>query len=313
MSGAVTLNGASLAGNSTTTSRGKIVFVGAGGQAPATVYLGTSGAVNYPAEALAATYDVTFVGNNFACENATSAATLPPVPCNSGPLRRAIPLAASGVLDLDVPVIRVSGTVTLDGLELGAETGSRGALTFDPGSTPTGATTGAGAASLGTTGPGNYAVSLLPGTYDVLFAAANLCGDSTAQPKLPCVGGRVKTGATNLDGRGAGRRPSRRVGHGRVTLRGADLPAMPLVAPGAIVFTGPLGGSAGVSLRAPTGGAPTTYSMPCLPAAMTSPMSRAPRSARSPVHRRRCPATAGHSRPRSRSPPTERSISTSPR
>jgi hypothetical protein len=233
ISGAVTLAGAALP--TASMSRGAISFAGADGGAPASTPLGSSGAVSYRVTLLRGSYDVRFTGNGAAC----AATPAPAVPCNDGRLRAALPLTATGVLDLDVPVAHVSGAVTLDGAALPTESAARGALSF---AGATGETVGvATTASLGTGGPASYALALFPGHYDVSFAA-NAAFCAAASATVPCVGGKLKT-AVGLTADGGLDLDLHAVTiTGAVTVAGA---AMPTAASdrGTVLFTNVTGGS----------------------------------------------------------------------
>jgi hypothetical protein len=187
VSGNVTLKGAALPSQST--SRGSVAFVGTGGGQAATVALGSSSAATYRELLLPGTYDVTFNGNPAACAGASA----PELPCNGGTLKQRLSLSSTGVLDLDIPVVHVTGTATLAGAPLPAESSARGSLSFVAAG---GAASGsASTASFGTSGAANYALSLIPGKYDVVFVASpTLCG-VTPTPKVPCIGGKVLTGS----------------------------------------------------------------------------------------------------------------------
>jgi hypothetical protein len=188
VSGAVTLAGAAFpTASGSTNPRGTVAFAGAAGTVAAVFSLGSAAAASYQGRLVRGSYDVTYNGIPSLCTQQGSAA--PAAPCNSGPLKKGVGITASGTLDLDVPIARVSGNVTLNGAALPTETGSRGSLSFVGA-----ADSGFGAAStatLGTSGAGSYAVTLLPGTYDVVYAAnAALC-TATAISMVPCLGGRV--------------------------------------------------------------------------------------------------------------------------
>jgi hypothetical protein len=134
------------------------------------------------------TYDILFNGDADGCAQ-TSAA--PQIPCNSGPVKQRIPIMASGVLDVDVPMVKVTGTVTLAGAALPDEMSGRGSLSF--------AAAGAAAtstASFGASGPASFTVALLPGSYTIsLSANAALCGP-TLTPQVPCLGGVLMPSAS---------------------------------------------------------------------------------------------------------------------
>jgi len=88
-------------------------------------------------------------------------------PCMAGPLGRTLPLRSDGALDVDVPLVRLRGRVTLAGAPLPAET--RGDLVFErlDGSRAT--------VSLTEAVGGDYGAALLPGRYVVAYAPGGAC------------------------------------------------------------------------------------------------------------------------------------------
>ena len=180
VTGAVTLKGAAFPDQ--TRSRGALGFTSSAGMTAAPAAFASTGAVTYRVNLIPGMYDVSYGGDAAGCQQDTP----PAIPCNGGVIKPQINLAADGVLDLDVPAVKVSGNVTLAGAVLPTATANRGALTFT-GASGTGATT----RPLGTTGNGFYAVTLLPGSYSVALAAnAALCGP-TLTPEVPCLGGTL--------------------------------------------------------------------------------------------------------------------------
>lgn len=222
LSGRVTVRGADLP--AATGSRGALVF-GLQGGTSASVPLATSGAVTYALTLMPGTYTVGFAGNPQLCD----AATAPPVPCNSGPLTT-VALTASGALDLDVPLVKVSGAVTLDGAAFPSATVARGRLgfTLGQGSTLT-------SRSLGTAGGALYQVSLLPGAYGLSFVANPASCDGKTVPRVPCASGLLSTATLSADGALDVDLPSVVV-TGQVTLQGQALPDLP-GSRGALTFT----------------------------------------------------------------------------
>jgi hypothetical protein len=222
VSGAVTLAGAAFpTGSGTTNPRGTIAFSGAAGTVAAIFSLGTTAAASYQGKLVRGSYDVAYNGTPSLCTQQGGAT--PAAPCNSGPLKKGVSITASGTLDLDVPIARVSGKVTLSGAALPTETGSRGSLSFVGA-----ADTGLGAATtatLGMSGAATYAVALLPGTYDVVYAANGALCTATAISMVPCVGGRVVSSA-HLTADGTLDVDLQAVTvSGAVTVRGAAMPA----------------------------------------------------------------------------------------
>lgn len=184
-----------------------------------------------------------------------------PLPCNGGLLKSGVALAVDGALDLDIPVVAVSGAVTLNGAEIPAATQARGALTFTP---PKG-TTAVATPSFGSTGPVAYALSLWPGSYDVgLTANAQLCASGAAPTAVPCVGGRLlqavaipSDGALDVD------LPAISV-TGAVDLDGAPLPTASADC-GGITFTR-VSTEGGGAVSLPLGeSAPSSYALTLIP------------------------------------------------
>jgi hypothetical protein len=141
-------------------------------------------------------------------------------PCNGGTLKADANLTASGVLDLDVPVVSVKGKATLNGAAIPAQA-SRGSVTFSltNGDPLTDKGTGA-SASIQT--DGTYTTVLFPGTYDVGFASQSSESDPSQMPRNSGVlrPSQALTGSGTLDLD----IPSVAVS-GKVTLNGAAMPA----------------------------------------------------------------------------------------
>src|SRR5262249_44620257 len=104
--------------------RGAELEAAAKGTGIATKDFGTTGAASYAMTLLPGTYDVTYLGNPALCGGGMPSE----FPCNSGSLKTGANLAADGVLDIDVPAVKVSGTVTLKGAPFASATMARGAL-----------------------------------------------------------------------------------------------------------------------------------------------------------------------------------------
>jgi hypothetical protein len=179
VSGSVTLKGAAMP--TTTASRGTLTFSTTGGGAASSASFGTTGNVTYGLSLWPGTYDISFGANVALC---TGVAPAPALPCTGGSLRAAVSVATDGVLDLDVPAVTVSGTVTLNGAALPTETVTRGSV----GIGRVAAEGGSGVAfSLGTNTAATYTATLMPGHY--LFhhvANPGLCGAGRPIPMVPC-------------------------------------------------------------------------------------------------------------------------------
>src|ERR1051325_8257235 len=145
---------------------------------------------------LPGTYAVGFTGYG-ACAG--------PLPCNSGVLETGVALTSSGVLDVDIPAVTVTGHVTLNHGALPATSLQRlsFALGTDPGAQVYVAS--------------SYSATLLPGTYAIAYVASGCSG------QLPCSSGvLVKSTAITTSGVLDIDIPSVDV-TGRVTLNGAAL------------------------------------------------------------------------------------------
>jgi hypothetical protein len=192
VSGKVTLKGAPFPDEAS--ERGLLQFKGQGGALAVSKAFGASGAVSYSLTLLPGKYDVAFAGNPMLCQGMQPSH----VPCNAGIVARGVEIG-SGVLDVDVGAVRVTGRVTATGAELADELQNRGQLSFSMhGETPV------PTRAFGTTGPVSYSVTLLPGVYDVGFVGNSmLCGGDTAS-HVPCNGGTILKAANlavdgNLD------------------------------------------------------------------------------------------------------------------
>ncbi|MBA3547832.1 MAG: hypothetical protein H0T76_15220 [Nannocystis sp.] len=214
VSGKVTQNGAVMPDD--VGDRGHIEFVGAAGELVATAGFEAAGPVTYAVALFPGTYDVSFAGNAALCSEGAAK-----VPCNRGELQHGVALQASGVLDLDVSKVDVTGVVTVNGAVVPDGTGDRGAIRLRPA-----AVEGGGeilSQPFGATGPVDYALSVVAGSY-VVELAANPAQCNGEPPVTPCVGGivvatvkLVASGVLDVDV------PMIEVS-GKVTLGGAALP-----------------------------------------------------------------------------------------
>lgn len=188
VSGAVTLNGAAFPAENE--DRGAVLFTGADEVSVISRGLGGSGPASYSVGLLPGQYDIVFAGNPLLCQGTAPSS----VPCNSGLLQSNF-TAVTGVLNLDVSAVTLSGAVTLAGAALPTETLGRGAISF------TKEDSTIISRDLGTTGPGAYAVTVLPGVYDVGFAGNPELCHSGAAPQVPCNSGVVHAATQfNADG-----------------------------------------------------------------------------------------------------------------
>jgi hypothetical protein len=212
VSGSVTLKGAPFPAE--TVDRGAIRFTGSGGSVVTSEGFGTSGAATYSLTLLPGTYDIAFIGNPALCDRTQA----PQVPCNSGTVRRAADIR-TGVLDLDIGAVKVTGNVTVAGAELPDEAMGRGHVSFsaDGGSV-------ASSRDIGSTGPATYAVTLLPATYDVGFAGnPMLCAAETAS-HTPCNAGTISKAVSILADGNLDLELTPVTVSGVVTLNGAPFP-----------------------------------------------------------------------------------------
>lgn len=144
---------------------------------------GASGAASYTLTLVAGDYDVVWNGNEALCSEPSA------VPCNDARVLADLSLMQSGALDVDVGAARVDGSVTVNGAQMGNESGSRGALSF----------TGSDGHVVLTedfemVGPASYALTVVTGVYDVGLAGnPGLC-DGVDVVGVPCMSGRLLQG-----------------------------------------------------------------------------------------------------------------------
>jgi hypothetical protein len=249
ISGSVTLEGGAMPDEDA--ARGFLSFVSSAGLAVATGDFGQSGPVTYEITLLAGSYDVRLARSSAYCKDAETH----PIPCNGGLLMSDVSLTASGVLDVDLPVVTVAGTVTLNGTEFPPAIGDRGRLVFVTEETDVAMTP-----ALGTSGPATYDIAIFPGTYDIQYLQGTAC-TGTSAPGVPCMSGYLlqdvpleANGVRDVDVEVI------RV-TGNVTLNGATLPDE-ATSRGHVVFTLADGGL--LELPLGTGGA-LSYEASLLP------------------------------------------------
>lgn len=160
--------------------RGSIGFARDGGDAAA-VALGADGPIAYLLGLVPGTYTLGYTANAGLCDGVTA----PAMPCSSGPLQT-LELGIDGVLDVDIPVVAVSGKVTRNGAILPDQVVDRGSVAFVGAS-------GSLAVALGATDFADYAVTLLPGTYDVIYTGASAECLTAPDNLMPCGGGPLAT------------------------------------------------------------------------------------------------------------------------
>ncbi len=172
LSGRVTLSGASAPSGA---PRGTLTFERVNAS-PASVALSTGGEASYQLALFAGTYKVTFSKGGDCRPEA--------LPCGTQVLHAAIPIEASGVLDLDLKPgpgtpLTVSGRVTRNGADPAG--GARGGVRFTSGGS-------AFTAPIASTGVASWSVQLPPGTYDVFVDPPPGCVEGGP---MPCIGVKV--------------------------------------------------------------------------------------------------------------------------
>ncbi len=179
VSGAVTVNGQPMAGNSSSNIRAYLRFVDGTVGDTLSVGLGASGAATYSTTLWAGTYDLVL-----APQDAQYQSVLPPL---SHLVQKGLALQVDGVKDLDLKTVKVSGVVTLNGQPMPANSNSnpRAYLRFvDPvvGDTLS--------LSLNSSGAASYSTTLWASTYDLLVAPQ----DAQYQTVLPPLSHLVQKG-----------------------------------------------------------------------------------------------------------------------
>jgi len=171
--GHVTVNGSELGASATAGSRGQLGLVDDDGGV--TIDLGSSGSAVYQSRIFAGRYDVV-VSNATDCPTSGDSA----LPCQSRAVRTQIALEGDGSLDLDLPVVSVSGTVTASGAALGASAtgGVRGRLLFND-------EVAAAGVPLGASGAASYRIKLYAGSYTLAVENSDDCPLDRPSP-LPC-------------------------------------------------------------------------------------------------------------------------------
>ncbi len=166
ITGSVKANGQALGASSSGNPRGTLAFNE--GAARRAVDLGSSGAASYKVQLYAGTYDLS-LENSFDCPNG-------PLPCGSYTVQKGVTLTASGAYDLDAPVAKVSGAVTVNGAAMATSPSgsSRGRLTFDGPSTV--------AVDIPSSGSARYSATVYAGTHAISFSNSNDCPTGPA----PC-------------------------------------------------------------------------------------------------------------------------------
>lgn len=172
VNGQVTLNGT--VPPMASSDRGALSLRLQRGGSARTKAFGSSGAVSWSLHLISGTYDVDYRGD-LTCPLAW------PMPCNSGLVRPDQSLTTSGVLDLDLPAVRLTGRVTQDGATL-PEGSARGALEFTRTGDP------AGSLTLPLTNGATYDVWLLKGQYVISWRATPAACTGSSAPPIACTG-----------------------------------------------------------------------------------------------------------------------------
>ena len=176
VTGAVTVNGSNMPNSSNGQNRGVVIFEEQNDTGDLEVQMGSSGPATYQLVVFPGRYQIVF--DNLQCQDDAAA------PCQRRVLQT-LDLTGNGVLDLDLPVITLSGVVTVNGLEMGYSPNSRSRglvlLTDSEGTTLID--------DVGSSGPAMYAVRLFSGTYSVDFANPVDC----PQGAVPCLTANLHT------------------------------------------------------------------------------------------------------------------------
>ena len=165
-------------------SRGTVLLTDQDGHVVTLPFERANERLQYIANVLVGTYQPSWSGNPGLCADIEIDHDFP---CNAGSFGEARGLNTSGELSFDVPSVKLTGQVTLDGQMLPEESDARGQLTFT--SSSAGPAT---SAMFEKDGPANYRMVLLPGTYDISWTPnPALCTknleDATAVPCTPGV------------------------------------------------------------------------------------------------------------------------------
>lgn len=152
-------------------------------------------ALGYTVNVLRGDYRTGWSGNPALCQDADADHGFP---CHAGLFGQTQPLMVSGELPLDVPSVRVTGMITLNGATLPDEDLPRGQLVMVH------ATHGeALSAMLDADGAATYRVALLPGTYDIAWRpATEVCAqDLEKATQIPCsTGYPLRSQSLNVSG-----------------------------------------------------------------------------------------------------------------
>lgn len=179
VSGAITVNTAPMA--NAPAERGQLVFRHGDASTYAAPGSGVAGPASYAVTLVAGSYDIEWNGNSTLCLDDAA----PPVPCNRGTLLQDIALSATGVVDVDVPMVHVTGQVRVNGSTMPNGSADRGSIAFSLGDSTL------ATKSFGSSGAATYVASLLPATYRVIWNGNEATCPNLAGPAAPCNSGTL--------------------------------------------------------------------------------------------------------------------------
>jgi hypothetical protein len=162
ITGQVTVNGASMPNNSSSNSRGWLVFYDRKSLDTAEVEFAASGPATYSITLFKGRYDVRLNPRNRDWQTA--------IPTVDHVLREDVSLTQNGVLDFNAETVTINGQVTINGASMPNNTSSnsRAWLVFyDRKSLDT------GEVEFGASGPATYSITLFKGRYDVRINPRN--------------------------------------------------------------------------------------------------------------------------------------------
>jgi hypothetical protein len=176
--GRVTLNGGALPEQRL--DRGALVFIETTTGMWSWVNLGTNAAPMFDVAFPPGEYDVHYWPGRSCGEEGSQ------MPCTSGLLRRGLSITADTTADFDVRMVRLQGTVTLDGRAMPETATERATLRFENESG------GFGYFSLPGSGPTTFNFLVMPGVYSVRWRANQRECMEPGRASLPCNNGVVQ-------------------------------------------------------------------------------------------------------------------------
>ena len=185
LSGAVTLSGAEAPAG----PRGTLRFISDDGPVSDLPPLPTSGPAQYVVRLVRGGYDIVYVSAG-GCDGQS----VRDYPCLDGRLPTRAEADVDGTLDLDVPAVELTGSVTIDGSAMPVAPGERGTLSARPAGldpeTP-GAVGGGPIRTFGAQGDATFSTTLVAGRYNLDFDANPALCTGDAVPGVPCSGGSI--------------------------------------------------------------------------------------------------------------------------